>query len=356
MPLVVSVLPTDLALSYGGGERCAFEIHSGVRRLLPDWEARAVGASTDPERIPLPEGWTNLVRPGPREPHAQDALDLRRLLRAVPASTDLVIAHQWQTRAMAALRLRPHRGVLAAIDHGGGSTTGSRVARLPLPRVDLAVIQSVFEARVTPLRGRRMCNMRGGIVDGLFRPPAGEDRGVDFLMVGRFVPHKGQREFLEALPVGTRALLIGPSGTYDPAYRETVLRLAEQRGVVVRTDVGDPELVAAYQQARYVVQVPIAPPGSAPELLGLSLLEGMACGAVPICPSEGASVEFAVEGMTGHNYTAGSVADLRRTLTQALGDEPGRRRLAQAGLAEARRWTWSAAARTLLEAAGCTSG
>jgi glycosyltransferase involved in cell wall biosynthesis len=352
VPLVVSVLPTDLARSRGGGERCGHEIHRNLRTLLPGWEAIGIGATTAPDRYALPDGWRNLVRRGRREPDPQDALAVSRTLAAVPASADLVIVHQWRTVVTAALRTRPRRGFLIAIDHGGGNLAGSRLARLPLPRVDLAAIQSDFEARVTPLRGHRTCNMRGGIVADLFEPPAVQARTFDFLMVGRFVPHKGQREFLQALPTGARALLVGPGGTYDPAYRDEVLRLAEQRAVEVALDLSDAALVAAYQRARFVVQVPIAPPGTAPELLGLSLLEGMACGAVPICPRHGASAEFARAGETGLQYTDNSVQDLRETLAGALTDESGRMRLAAAALEESRRWTWRAAAETLLYEAG----
>jgi glycosyltransferase involved in cell wall biosynthesis len=352
VPVAVSVLPTDLAVSRGGGERCAHQIHANLRALLPSWDLIALGASSDPERAPVPDGWRNVVRRGSGEAHAQDALSIPRLLAAVPWRAELVIAHQWRTMAMAALRVRPRRGFMIAIDHGGGNLAGSRLARLPLPRVDLASIQSVFEARMTPMQGRRVCNMRGGIVAELFAPPGTEQRSIDFLMVGRWVPHKGQREFLQALPAGARAMLVGQSGTYDPAYRDEVLKLAAERQVEVQLDLSDDELVRAYQRTRYVVQVPIAPPGTAPELLGLSLLEGMACGAVPICPRHGASAEFARHDDTGLQYEDNSVDDLRRSLTRAHADEDGRIRMAAAAVNESRIWTWRAAAETLLREAG----
>ncbi len=350
MPLLVSVLPTDLSRSRGGGERCAFEIHANLTRLLPGWEARALGATADPAREPLPDGWQNLAR---SDPHAQDALDVRRLLRAIPRDADLVVAHQWWTRSTLALRLRPRRGgTLVAIDHGGGSLGAARVSRLPLPAVDVAAVQSDYERRVTPMRGRRFVNMRGGIVEDLFTPPERDERDVDFLIVARFVPHKGQREFLQALPPGASARLVGPSGTYDEAYQREVLALAAERGARVDLDLSDAELVEAYRRARFTVQVPIARPGDAPELLGLTMLEAMACGSVPISPTGGPSAEFARDGETGVEYRAGDVDDLRRAMTAALADDEARRRLADAALEESARWTWRAAAQTLIDTAG----
>jgi glycosyltransferase involved in cell wall biosynthesis len=352
MPLLVSVLPTDIARGRGGGERCAFEVHRHLRTLLPGWDAVALGASTAPASSPLPDGWTNIVRRGRRPPHPQDALSLRALLRQTSRRADLIVAHQWWTYAMASLRTCPHRGTLIAIDHGGGHVNGVRLARLPLPPADLVAIQSEFEKRVTPLRGRRVCNMRGGIVDELFSPPAVEERTIDFLLVGRFLPHKGHREFQRALPPGAVAMLIGPSGTYEDAYRDEVMTLAADRGVEVRLDLTDAELRDVYRQTRYVVQVPIAPPGTAPELLGLTPLEGMACGAVPICPRHGASAEFARDGETGLQYEDQDIDDLGRVLAAAYSDESRRRTLAAAALVETRRWTWRAAAEVLVAQSG----
>jgi glycosyltransferase involved in cell wall biosynthesis len=239
-----------------------------------------------------------------------------------------------------------------AIDHGGGSLGAARVSRLPLPAVDVAAVQSDYERRVTPMRGRRFVNMRGGIVEDLFTPPERDERDVDFLIVARFVPHKGQREFLEALPAGASARLVGPSGTYDEAYQRDVLALAGERGARVDLDLSDAELVEAYRRARFTVQVPIARPGDAPELLGLTMLEAMACGSVPISPTGGPSAEFARDGETGVEYRAGDVDDLRRAMAAALADDEGRRRLADAALEESRRWTWRAAAQTLIDTAG----
>ena len=350
MPLLVSVLPTDLARSFGGGERCAVHLHRELRARLPGWDALALTAWSGPPRDGAPPGWNNVI--GSRRVHSNDAIRMRALLHEAVRGADLVIAHQWRTRATATLRAlhgAARGGTLVAVDHGGGSETGAWLDRLPLPAADIGAVQSEYERRVTPMRARSVINMRGGIVEGVFVPPERDERDLDFLMVGRFLPHKGQALFLDALPEGARARLMGPSGSDAPDYRDEVLRRAEQRGVEVVLDAGDADVVAAYQRAAYTVQVPVVPgPGVHPELLGLSVLEGMACGSVPICPRGGPSAEFVRDGETGLNYEAESRDDLARVLREAL--EAGRRRaeLAAGALAESAHWTWGAAAAAIL--------
>jgi glycosyltransferase involved in cell wall biosynthesis len=353
VPLLVSVMPTDLARCRGGGDRYAFEMHANLRELLPDWDARALGATTDPEHQPLPDGWTDITRNGRRKPHASDALSLARLLRLVPRDADLVLANQWWTMSTLALRLRPRRsGTLVAIDLGGGSLAAARLSRLPLPPVDLVAFKTAYEARVSPVRARRSVILRAGLDNSLFSPPVREERDIDFLLVARFLPHKGQREFIRALPPGARGRLVCPSGSYDREYEEEVRTLAEERGVVIDVDLSDAELIEAYRHARYTVQVPIAQPQQAPELLGLAMLEAMACGSVPISPSGGPSAEFGRDGETGVEYRAGDLVDLERAMTTAFTDDERRVRLAAAGVAESHHWTWSAAAEALLDEAG----
>jgi glycosyltransferase involved in cell wall biosynthesis len=346
-------MPTDLARCRGGGDRYAFEMHANLRELLPDWDALAFGATTDPDREPLPDGWTDITRRGSRKPHASDALSLPRLLKLLPRDADLVLANQWWTMATLALRVRPRRsGTLVAFDLGGGSLAAARLSRLPLPPADLVAFKTAYEARISPVRARRKMMMRGGLDSSLFSPPERDERNVDFLLVARFLPHKGQREFLRALPSGARGRLVCPSGSYDPGYQEEVERLAKERGVAIDIDLSDAELVEAYRGARYTVQVPIARPQDAPELLGLSMLEAMACGSVPISPKGGPSAEFARDGETGIEYRPGDVVDLARVMAAAHQDDERRRGLSAAGVEESRHWSWREAAQSLLEEAG----
>ncbi len=360
-PALVSVLPSDLARTRGGAERYAFELHDALVRELPGWRTRGLIAATeDAERL-VPDGWQAVGGPFTRRLSAGDAIGASTALWHALRGNDVVICHQWRTRAGAALRLgarlRP-RTKLAVMDHGAGTRLGYALSWLRLPQADLGVHQSEFEAGISPIEARQHVVVRGGVDERRFAPASGRAPTTDFLMVGRFLPYKGQLRFLEQLPDGATARLIGPSDSTDPAYLEAVRAKAAERGVQVHFDVSDEELVDAYRDARHTVQVPIdlrRYEGAAPpELLGLTMLEAMACGSVPICPGTGASAEFVADGRTGLTYDAGSEQALGAVLRGAL-DEPGRHAaLREAALSEAARWTWGEAARGLTRALGLT--
>jgi glycosyltransferase involved in cell wall biosynthesis len=278
------------------------------------------------------------------------------VLDAIPRGAELVISHQWRTRGTAALRMRRARrriGALVGIDYGGGSVAGYRLARLPLPIADVGAHISEFEETLSPVRAHRDVVVRGGTAPAVFAPPAVEAREVDFLMVGRFLPHKGQRDFLEALPAGASALLIGPSDTDDRPYLEDVQRLAAARDVEIRFDASDDELVDAYRRARFTAQVPrflVHRKGAAPpELLGLTMLEAMACGSVPVAPGSGPTAEFVRAGETGVPYDPYADGALAAALREAVSSDERRLALQRGALEESRRWTWPAAARALLD-------
>ncbi len=350
MPALLTVLPSDLALTGGGGERFAISLHRALLAELLGWRGIALTATSDPTRAPVPEGWVDATSRSPLRAHPQDAVSLRVLDGSLNDDVQVVIASQWQTLTTAWLRVRRKQATLVVIDYGGGSQAGSALARLPLPAADISAVYSDFQQQTSPVRSRHECRIRGGLDVDVFRTPVQEHRDIDFLLVGRFVPHKGQQEFIEALPEGARAYLVGPRGSYDPAYRDLVLDEAHARGVTVEMDCSNERLVSIYQRTRFIVQVPIASAQPVPELLGLTLLEGMACGCVPISAATGPSTEFVFPHLNGWTYEAGSVPDLHHTMARANEHETLRRRFSAAAAREAQDWTWTSAARTLLAA------
>ncbi|WP_354697393.1 hypothetical protein DSM112329_03018 [Paraconexibacter sp. AEG42_29] len=356
MPTLVSLLPSDLARARGGAERYAVALHEALTRELPSWRTRALVVATRERERHVPEGWTAVGGPGARFLSVGDAMGAPTVLRHTLRDADVVVCHQWRTRAATTLRLvRPvrRRTAFVVIDHGAGTRLGYALSWLPLAGATLGAHQSEFEAGISPIKADRHVTVRGGVDERRFTPD-GTTPDRDFLMVGRFEPYKGQLRFLEQLPEGARAELIGPSDNNDAAYVASVRALAHERGVPIRHDVSDLELVAAYRGARHTVQVPVdlrryggaAPP----ELLGLTMLEAMACGSVPICPGTGASAEFVADGATGRTYDADSESGLSAVLQDALTDTDGHAALRAGAIAESGRWTWGAAARALLAA------
>lgn len=356
MPSLVSILPSDLARTRGGAERYAFQLQAALSAQLPHWRIRGVVAASEDAELHVPAGWSAVGGSAVTRLPPGDAISARAALR-IARGADVVFCHQWRSRATSAMRasrLLARRRHVLAIDYGGGSRFGYYAAWAPLPAVHLGAHITSFEESQSPVRAPRHAVIRGGVDARRFRALDAEPT-TDFLMVGRFLPYKGQLRFLECLPDGARARLIGPSDSEDPDYRRAVLDRAGTLGVDVHLDAPDIELIDAYQHARYTVQVPVDPrryqAAAPPELLGLTMLEAMACGSVPICPRTGASAEFVSDDHTGLTYEAGSARSLREVLARAQAGEARRAVLRRGALREATRWTWDNAARELLAAA-----
>ncbi|MBV9657769.1 MAG: glycosyltransferase family 4 protein [Verrucomicrobia bacterium] len=148
-----------------------------------------------------------------------------------------------------------------------------------------------------------------GGVDGEKFSPAPEDPAISdnapALFVGRLFPHKGVDDLIAAtVPAGPPLEIIGRP--YDAAHFELLKRLAAGRPVTFRTECSDDELIAAYRRALCIVLPSVYRPscGSGseslvPELLGQTLLEGMACARPAICTRVASMPEIVVDVETG---------------------------------------------------------
>jgi glycosyltransferase involved in cell wall biosynthesis len=164
----------------------------------------------------------------------------------------------------------------------------------------------------------------GGVDTDLFRPAPSVNKEKLIVFVGRLLPHKGVDYLIDALPPGLTLEVIGQP--YDAQYVTALTRAAAGKAVVFRHDCNDDQLVRAYQRARAVVlpSVYTASNGShtkAPELLGQTLLEGMACGTCGICTDVGSMPEVVVDGETGFVVPPNDSGALRERL-EWLRDHP----------------------------------
>lgn len=142
----------------------------------------------------------------------------------------------------------------------------------------------------------------GGVDTQRFSPDPSVARGESLLFVGRLLPHKGVNDFVDALEPGMRAEVIGPAP--HAAYFEDLRIRARGKNVTFRTDCDDVALVEAYRRAACVVLPSVyrdmyGGESRVPELLGQTLLEGMACGAAGICTDVASLPEVVEHGQTG---------------------------------------------------------
>jgi glycosyltransferase involved in cell wall biosynthesis len=170
------------------------------------------------------------------------------------------------------------------------------------------------------------------------------------------MPHKGVNYLVEALPPDFELELIGQP--YDQPFVEDLRRLAQGKRVIFRNNCDDDALVEAYQNAMCVVlpsvyETMYGVKSSVPELLGQTLLEGMACGAPALCTDVASMPEIVEDGVTGFVVRANDPSAIREKLiwlrehpeaAQAMG-EAGRSRIL-------RLFTWPAVVRRCLKIYG----
>lgn len=322
----------------GGAERYALEL---ARHMAERRPTRLVSFGRESRRLRVGAlevrvlGRAHHVRGARTNPIA------RGLLREL-AGARVVHCHQQHVLAssMAAIfgRLTGRRIVVTDLG-GGGWDLSSYVrtdalyhAHLHISRYSRAVFghDQRHDARV----------ILGGVDSTRFRPADGiARRGV--LFVGRLLPHKGVDYLIDALPRDMELDIIGRP--YDAAYRARLEAAARGKQVRFHFDATDERLLAAYQRARCVVlpSVYVDHAGrrtDVPELLGQTLLEGMAAGAAVIGTAVGSLPEVITDGETGRLVPPNDVPALRAALewmrdhpdaAQRMGDAGRRRAVAE---------------------------
>jgi glycosyltransferase involved in cell wall biosynthesis len=119
---------------------------------------------------------------------------------------------------------------------------------------------------------------------------------------GRLLPHKGIDILIKAMPADVELDVIGR--VFMPAYLADLRRLAIGKRVNFHHDYDDAKLIEAYRTAACVVLPSVyksmyGDETVVPELLGQTLLEGMACASPVIATNVGSLPEVVVHGETG---------------------------------------------------------
>jgi glycosyltransferase involved in cell wall biosynthesis len=301
----------------GGGERYPLNLAKGV--------VLASGGSITVEIISY--GATGLTRgllPGvtlrvlPAANRPANPLDVVSWdLPAAIADADLVHIHMIYTRSNEmALIVAKHQGKpVVMTDHGGKSSSiGEELGCLEL--ADRIVAYSEFGASLYRTR-QPITVIKGGVDGSVFTPPAAGDRPARdrVLYVGRLLPHKGIDNLVEALPPELPLTLCGPP--YHDGFYRRLRALAAGKSVEFVTVADDERLRDLYRRAWANVLPSVYRDcygynHIAPELMGFTLLEAMACGTPAICSRVAAMPEFVRDGETGFIF------DTSEQLTEQL--------------------------------------
>jgi len=349
---VAHVTPTGFGSdgSYGGGERYPAELARAMSRLTP----------------------TRLVRFGARSGRTfEDGLEVRTLasrgrfrgaevnqlsaaLVGALSDVDVVHVHCWDSvLANACVLLGRVRGQrVFATDHGGSGHNYWR--RLHLNRLLTGFLAvSEFGAGRYPELSDRTTVIYGGTDHHHFRPgPSAPRHGAVF--VGRLLPHKGIDQLISGLPADLPLRVIGRP--YHPTYRECLHDLAAGKRVTFEENASDDDVVAAYRSARVAVLPsqyrPLnSAPSPNPELLGLTLIEAMACGTPVVCTDVGGMPEVVESGVTGLVVEPLNPQALGAAVHRLASDDAAWSVMAaNARRTVERRFTWSAVAERCLDA------
>lgn len=141
-----------------------------------------------------------------------------------------------------------------------------------------------------------------------------KDEMFTIAFVGQFRPYKGVRVLLQAMSqVAGARLIVAGQGPEEQTYRD----LADELGLKVEFHVGegDDELCQIYQRAHVITMPSVA----RVEAFGLTLVEGMAAGCVPVASNLPGVRE--VVGQTGFLFRAGDANHLAGIL-RGLRDDP----------------------------------
>lgn len=285
----------------GGAERYAFELARHMAAASQAVTLLAFGNRDEEQRIDGLRvrviGRPVYVRGQKTNPVAGGLI--REILRA-----GTVHCHQQHVVAssMSALACRASgRKVFVSDLGGGGWDISSYISTDRWYHAHLHI--SEYSRRVFGHSGKKWAHViYGGVDTEKFCPgPRDEDRKT-VVFVGRMLPHKGVDDLVKALPPGMRLELIGQ--LYDLRFADDLRRLAEGKEVVFRTDCSDSDIIDAYRRALCVVLPSVyrncyGSETRVPELLGQTLLEGMACGAPAVCTNVASMPEVVVDGETG---------------------------------------------------------
>ncbi|HEV3122400.1 MAG TPA: glycosyltransferase family 4 protein, partial [Isosphaeraceae bacterium] len=252
-------------------------------------------------------------------------------LPAALSSAQLVHIHQAFTRCgeVGMLVAKQQRKPICVSDHGGG--TSPLVDRLgALELADRIIAYSDFGASLYRTR-KHIDVIKGGVNAAHFAPPSSRPARDRVLFVGRLLPHKGIDQLIRALPPELPLTICGRP--YHNEYLALLKSLAVGKQVEFVVDASDETLRSLYARAWATVlpsvyQDCFGNTHVAPELMGFTLLESMACGTPAIASRTGGMPEFIDEGWTGFvfDYPDELTGQLRLLAREpGLADEMGRR-------------------------------
>lgn len=300
---VVHIVPALFSSSkgiLGGAERYALELARHMAQVEPT-ELVTFGREDSTDRI----GSLNVrVLGHARYVRGQRTNPFAPALIPVILSASVVHCHQKHIVASsltAALRRLTGRRVFVSDLGGGGWDISSYCSTDNWYHGHLHI--SEYSRAISGHSSNPRSHVIFGGVDAVkFVPDASVIKRGTVLFVGRILPHKGINYLIEALPENVELQIVGEF--YDAKFLIDLKTLARGRNVTFLQGCSDTDLVRAYQRAMCIVLPSVyvdmyGKETRVPELLGQTLMEGMACGLPAVCTNVASMPEIVIDGVNG---------------------------------------------------------
>lgn len=352
-PQVVHVTPALFGKkgSFGGGERYAYELARAMSAVAPT-TLLSFGPEDSMEQLGDLKirvlGGAHYVRGQKINPISWRLLP--ELLKA-----DVIHCHQRHIVASsfsAAVARMSRRKVFVSDLGGGGWDISGYVSTDRWYDGHLHI--SEYSKRISGhADDPRAHVIYGGIDVEKFCPAQGVARERAVLFVGRLLPHKGIDILIRALPVDVPLWIVG--GEASPDYVSALRELAQGKVVEFLGNLPDDEIVNRYRRASCIVLPSVyrtmyGQESKVPELLGQTLLEGMACGTPALCSDVASMPEVVLHGETGFVFPEHGVDALRERILELVdGPELVERMGHRARERVLERFTWERVVRRCLE-------
>ena len=300
----------------GGAERYAFELARNMANTISTTLISFGETSAEETLGPLKVkvlGNTHLVRAQRTNPISVSLLSAIR-------NADIVHCHQQHVVAssIAAIACRLTKRKVFVSDLGGGgwdisaylSTDSWFHAHLHISEYSRTISNQSEDSHAHVILG--------GVDTEKFSPDWSLSRTERVLFVGRLLPHKGVNYLIEGVPHDMQLSIVGRP--YDPRFFQHLRTLASGKNVAFHNDFDDTALIQAYRTATCIVLPSVytdvyGGTTKVPELLGQTLLEGMACGLPAICTSVASMPEIVIDGVTGFVVPPNDSRSLHETIT-----------------------------------------
>jgi len=338
---------------WGGGERYPRELALEMSRIVPT-RLVVFGPTSKRYRVGRLQvcqlANRGLYKQGPVNPVSE-------LLPLYAALTHTLHLHQYHSIVtnVGLLSAQITRRPVFCTDYGGASY--NYADRLSLERFLTGFLPvSRFSASFFPQLGDRVSEPILGGADTRRFHPTRANRERQVVYVGRLLPHKGIDVLIRALDDRTPCRIFGRA--YDPAYRAQLQRLATGKDVVFHETASDQDIAEAYRSSRLAVLPSVYRSIDGrfhpwTELLGLTMLESMACGTPVVASRVGGIPEIVQDGETGYLVEPGDTEQLGERILELL--EPSNRWQAMSARAVETvrdRFTWRHVAERCLAAYG----